>query len=76
MISRNILRIGAGLAINLDEPLLEDSLYLLGAEGVLKTVPELGLMILMITRKLILYVISYMDGNYWSFIGSLKKVIQ
>ena len=76
MISRNILRIGAGLAINLDEPLLEDSLYLLGAEGVLKTVPELGLMILMITRKLILYVIRYMDGKYWSFIGSLKKAIQ
>ena len=76
MISGNILRIGAGLAINLDEPLLEDSLYLLGAEGVLKTVPELGLMILMITRKLILYVISYMDGKYRSFIGSLKKVIQ
>jgi len=34
------LGISAGLAINLDEPLLEDSLDLLGVEGVLQTVPE------------------------------------
>ena len=36
----NLLGISAGLAINLDEPLLEDSLDLLGVEGVLQTVPE------------------------------------
>ena len=36
----NLLGISAGLAVNLDEPLLEDSLDLLGIEGVLQTVPE------------------------------------
>ena len=37
---KNLLGISAGLAVNLDEPLLEDSLDLLGVEGVLQTVPE------------------------------------
>merc|ERR1719389_538260 len=34
------LRISAGLAVNLNESLLEDSLNLLGVEGVLQTVPD------------------------------------
>jgi len=34
------LRISAGLSVNLDQPLLEDGLDLLGVEGILQTVPE------------------------------------
>ena len=36
-----LLGISPGLSINLDQPLLEDGLDLLGAEGVLQTVPKL-----------------------------------
>jgi len=52
------LRISAGLSVNLDQPLLEDGLDLLGVEGILQTVPELRLIMLVITLQLILYVVS------------------
>jgi len=52
------LRISAGLSVNLDQPLLEDGLDLLGVEGILQTVPELRLIMLVITLELILYVVS------------------
>ena len=35
-----LLGVSANIAVNLDKPLLEDSLDLLGGEGVLQTVPE------------------------------------
>jgi len=52
------LRISAGLSVNLDQPLLEDGLDLLGVESILQTVPELRLIMLVITLELILYVVS------------------
>lgn len=55
----NLLRISAGLSVNLDQPLLEDGLDLLGVEGILQTVPELRLIMLVITLQLILYVVSF-----------------
>ena len=54
----NLLRISAGLSVNLDQPLLEDGLDLLGVEGILQTVPEVRLIMLVITLELILYVVS------------------
>ena len=36
-----LLGISSGLSINLDQPLLEDGLDLLGAQSVLQTVPKL-----------------------------------
>ena len=54
----NSLRISAGLSVNLDQPLLEDGLDLLGVEGILQTVPEVRLIMLVITLELILYVVS------------------
>ena len=55
----NLLRISAGLSVNLDQPLLEDGLDLLGVEGILQTVPELRLIMFVITLQLILYVVSF-----------------
>ena len=44
-----LLGVSADLAVNLDQPLLQDGLHLLGREGVLQTVPEF------LTQSILLY---------------------
>ena len=69
------LGVGPGLAINLDQPLLEDGLNLLGAEGVLQTVPKLQSSFIpdLCDRQSILHLLTVDSEYVMSFTDPLKK---
>jgi len=66
------LGISPGLAINLDQPLLEDGLHLLGAQGILQTIPKSQFSFIPDILPSVNF--TFADGGYVvSFTDPLKK---